>query len=63
MARRCEDFPCCGHSLSEGCDDKSGYVSSETMLSDPARYHVGCDHNTGYCEYEDRDDEDDDPFA
>lgn len=55
---RCEDFPCCGHTLEEGCDDRSGYVSSEQMLADPARYHIGCDHNTGYCEYEETDDDD-----
>lgn len=47
---RCEDFPCCGHTLEEGCDP---LPTGDDMLKDPARYHIGCDHNTGYCEYED----------
>ena len=50
----CEDYPCCGHTPSDPCD-LIEYVSSEQMLGDPARYHVGCDHETGYCDYE-RDD-------
>lgn len=52
---RCEDFPCCGHTLEEGCDP---LPTGDDMLRDPARYHIGCDHNTGYCEYEEDDDED-----
>jgi hypothetical protein len=28
------------------------------MWADPARYHIGCDHNTGYCEYEEEEEED-----
>lgn len=51
---RCEDFPCCGHTLDEGCGP---VTTGEQMLADPARYHVGCDHETGYCEYEEDDDE------
>lgn len=49
----CEDYPCCGHTDGLGCN----YVSptSKDMLADPARYHIGCDHETGYCEYEDDD--------
>jgi hypothetical protein len=27
------------------------------MWADPARYHIGCDHNTGYCEYEEEEEE------
>jgi hypothetical protein len=60
---RCEDFPACGHTVDDRdpCDPR-GYVSSEQMLADPARFHVGCDHNTGYCEYEryEEDNDDDD---
>jgi hypothetical protein len=56
---RCEDFPACGHTLDDRdpCDPR-GYVSGEQMLADPARYHIGCDHNTGYCQYEETDDDD-----
>ncbi len=54
---RCEDFPCCGHTLEEGCDP---LPTGDDMLRDPARYHIGCDHNTGYCEYEPDDEDMDD---
>lgn len=50
--RRCEDAPCCGHAPGE-CGET--YTTSEQMLADPARFHVGCDHETGYCEYEEMD--------
>jgi hypothetical protein len=34
------------------------------MLDDPARYHLGCDHETGWCDYEpDEDDEPDFPLS
>lgn len=54
----CEDYPCCGHTPQDPCD-YSG-PTSQDMLADPARYHIGCDHNTGYCYYEEVDDEDED---
>jgi len=60
MALRCEDYPCCGHTPSDPCD-YSGPTSSD-MLANPARYHLGCDHEVG-CEYEadeDYEDEDED---
>jgi hypothetical protein len=57
MSRRCEDYPCCGHTP----DDPCGYVgpTSEDMMRNPAGFHLGCDHEAGYCEYIlDEDDED-----
>lgn len=53
---RCEDYPACGHTVSDPCDYRG--ATGEDMLADPARYHIGCDHSTGYCEYEDDDDMD-----
>lgn len=55
---RCEDYPCCGHSFEEGCDPR-GLPDSRDMLENPAKYHIGCDHETGYCEYEEDDYDDD----
>lgn len=53
--RLCEDYPCCGHTNEDPC----GYVgpTSEDILANPAKYHLGCDHETGYCEYEEREDD------
>ena len=47
--RQCEDFPCCGHE--RGDCDGSLYGSDESIKADP---HLLCDHNTGYCEVWDR---------
>lgn len=53
---RCEDYPCCGHEMGD-CNGLL-YGSDEAIKSDP---HLLCDHNTGYCEVWDREqDEDDD---
>jgi hypothetical protein len=46
----CEDYPACGHTPQDPCD-YSGPTSRD-MLADPARYHVGCDHEIGDCNYE-----------
>jgi len=46
----CEDYPCCGHTNQDPCDG-SGYVSSATMLEDPAKYHIGCNHEDLHCLY------------
>jgi hypothetical protein len=48
---RCEDYPCCGHEAGD-CNGLL-YGSDEAIKSDP---HLLCDHNTGFCEVEDRDD-------
>ena len=53
---RCEDYPCCGHAPDDPCN-YSG-PTSQDMLSNPAQYHIGCDHETGYCEYTDEEEED-----
>ena len=47
----CEDYPACGHTPQDPCD-YSG-PTAEDMLAEPARYHVGCDHDAGDCRYED----------
>lgn len=58
MARYCEDYPCCGHTPQDPCD----YVAPDfTNPEVAARYHIGCDHNAGYCNYEDPEDEDEEP--
>lgn len=50
MSQRCEDYPCCGHTDGLGCN-----WTPESVYSDP---HLFCDHNTGYCEIEDANDDD-----
>lgn len=52
----CEDYPCCGHTAQDPCDWQG--PTSDDMLADPSRYHVGCDHEAGFCDYADRDDDD-----
>lgn len=56
---KCEDYPCCGHTFADPCEGH-GWVSGEEMLANPALYHIGCDHETGYCEYEPDDDGEED---
>lgn len=51
---RCEDFPCCGHEAGD-CNGLL-YGSDEAIKSDP---HLLCDHNTGVCEVEDQEEEED----
>lgn len=51
---RCEDFPACGHELGD-CNGQL-YGSDEAIKSDP---HLLCDHNTGYCEVWDREQDED----
>lgn len=51
---RCEDWPCCGHELGD-CDG-SLYGSNDSILTDP---HLLCDHNTGVCEVEEAERDDD----
>lgn len=52
----CEDYPCCGHTYGE-CQNRPEYTS-EYYLANPALTHLGCDHETGYCNYEEYVDED-----
>jgi hypothetical protein len=54
---RCEDFPCCGHEAGD-CNGLL-YGSDEAIKSDP---HLLCDHNTGGCEVEYDEPEDDDTY-
>lgn len=46
----CEDYPCCGHTDGLGCD----WVAPD-YAGNPAAYHIGCDHEVGWCNYEDWD--------
>ena len=43
--RRCEDFPCCGHTYDDPC-----YQTEYNPYDDP---HVLCDHELGFCDIED----------
>lgn len=52
MTTTCEDYPCCGHLPGE-CADRPEFTSAY-YLANPAATHLGCDHNTGYCDYEDQ---------
>lgn len=54
---RCEDFPCCGHEMGD-CNGLK-YGSDEAIQADP---HLLCDHNTGHCDVEDREEDDDDTY-
>lgn len=54
----CEDYPCCGHE--QGDCNGLKYGSDQAIQADP---HLLCDHNTGTCEVEAQDeDEDDDTY-
>lgn len=46
---RCEDYPCCGHTDGLPCDWV--YVPGP---------HDGCDHEAGYCDVADYDDDESD---
>lgn len=49
---RCEDYPCCGHTDGLPCN-----------WTPPTEYpHAGCDHEAGYCQVAE-DDEDDEMSA
>lgn len=52
---RCIDYPCCGHTDGLPCDWTPPDYRDPAVA---AAYHIGCDHNAGYCEYEQDDDED-----
>ena len=45
----CEDYPCCGHTDGLGCDYTPDY--------DYIYKHVGCDHEAGYCQLDDVDED------
>lgn len=49
---RCEDYPCCGHTDGDGCQTLPEHTSAY-YYANPVKTHLGCDHNTGYCQYED----------
>jgi hypothetical protein len=53
----CEDYPCCGHTPLDPCN-YSG-PTSEDMLANPYKYHLDCEHEAGYCQHDDEDDEED----
>lgn len=55
MARYCEDYPCCGHNDGLGCGWKAPNYSDPAVA---AAHHIGCDHEAGYCLYEEEDDDD-----
>jgi len=48
---RCEDYPCCGHTDGDGCQTLPTHTA-DYYRRNPALTHLGCDHNTGYCDYE-----------
>ena len=50
MAKRCEDYPCCGHTDGLGCN----YVPDYEYINK----HAGCDHEIGDCWLADYDEED-----
>lgn len=45
---RCEDYPCCGHTDGLPCDWTAPNYRDPAVA---AAYHIGCDHEAGYCEY------------
>lgn len=53
---RCEDYPCCEHTDGLGCQT-TPEMTSDYYRDNPALTHLGCDHNTGFCNYEEYDEE------
>lgn len=51
----CEDYPCCGHTPDDPCDYAG--PTADDIMANPAKYHLGCDHEAGYCRYEDDEEE------
>lgn len=51
---RCEDYPCCGHEFGD-CNGEL-YGSTEAIQANP---HLLCDHETGYCNLWDEENDDD----
>lgn len=56
----CEDYPCCGHTPEDPCD-YTGPTAAD-MSADPARYHLGCDHEAGECRYEEWDEDEEEEW-
>ena len=52
---RCEDFPCCGHTDSLGCDYTPDYEYINA--------HIWCEHEAGYCVLQERDEDADPEFC
>lgn len=56
---RCEDYPCCGHTDGDGCYALESHTSAY-WASNP---HSMCDHEAGFCDvWEDQDDDDEVDF-
>lgn len=53
---RCEDHPACGHTDGDGCQTLPEHTA-DYYRRNPALTHLGCDHETGHCDYEGYDDD------
>ncbi len=54
-AARCEDFPCCGHTMQDPCGPQ--WYDEPNAFDIRRNPHAFCEHEAGHCEayYEDED--------
>ena len=51
----CEDYPCCGHTPQDRCD--------ETVNYEQIYAHLDCEHEAGYCAVAEREAEDEEDWT
>ena len=54
----CEDYPCCGHTPDDPCERQWYDEPGAFDTSRPGNEHALCDHEAGFCEVADWDEED-----
>jgi hypothetical protein len=57
---KCEDYPCCGHTEQDPCEQQWYDRPGAFDTSVPGNEHALCDHENGECDVEPDDDEPDD---
>jgi hypothetical protein len=58
---RCEDYPCCGHTDADPCDEQWYDKPGAFDTSRPGNEHALCDHQNGDCDVDDYLDDDETP--
>lgn len=60
MAQRCEDYPCCGHTAADPCERQWYDEPGAFDTSRPGNEHALCEHENGFCDVDDYDEDYDD---
>ena len=48
MAQRCEDYPCCGHTPADPCEEQ--WYDREGAFDTERNPHALCEHEFGFCD-------------